>query len=43
MTTIKKYLSLMSIRTKIGCLAVLLMAAVGANLMARWPVMLGTI
>ena len=43
MTTIKKYLSLMSNRTKLGCFIVLLMAAIGANFMARWPVMLGKI
>lgn len=43
MTTLKKYISLMSRRTVIGCISVLILAAVGANLTARWPVMLGNL
>ncbi len=43
MTTLKKYLSLMSKRTIAGCISVLILAAVGANLTARWPVILGNL
>lgn len=39
----KKYLSLISTKTKIKCLGIILLAAVSAALASMWPVMLGNL
>lgn len=38
-----QYMSMMSTKTKIGCVAVIMMAVVGAILASMWPVQLGTL